>query len=79
MPTLKDFKLYVLLRAGARMQIDFCMRSEAHADFWRNLNTLARPHIDSGQGNKLPDEIDASLELTREQWHSLDTQLDELL
>ncbi len=77
MGTVRDFKNLVYREASVRFGGEFTGRSEAHRAFWRKLNELGARNMRSQPPEDVPD-IDATVQLTNEEWTELETEFRQL-
>lgn len=79
MGTVRDFKNLLCLRANVQLGGEFAQRSKAHRAFWDKLNQLGARNILSQPPTGDTPDIDATVQLTDEEWTQLVTELRQLL
>jgi len=77
MRTVRDFKRFVLAELDAVDNSQFTHRSRAHLEFWNKLNRIGARNIKTQRPEQVPD-IDATVELTDDEWAQLETELNSL-
>lgn len=76
--TVRDFKNFLLEKAGVKSGGEFAQCSELHQAFLDHLNQLGARNMRSQPPETVPD-IDATVELTDEEWMKLEARLQRLL
>ena len=77
MRTVRDFKNLLLKESGVSFGGQFAQRSDAHRAFWSKLNQVGARNMKSQPPESVPD-IDATVQLTNQEWTQLETEFRQL-
>lgn len=77
MRTVKDFQKFMMREHGDSLGL-FVRKSEAHLAFWKKLNDMGARNIKAQPPERVPN-IDATVQLTDEEWSQLEAEFRQLL